>query len=269
MPAALPLLAIADSGPNAPPSTDGRATAEEWADRGKKRSTNDGFDSALDVWVDLVKYVATTLRGGGCNSNSEPEIVDDGSTKVCEFEDDLHYCKFFAQMAICSSAEITEPPEASITVRVRARLDENEPGTYSSQLMLRHRQLEMQSTDNAITSFGLTLGLILGNVFFPAVAVVFLSCLLFVICGYSANLALRANERKQISKDHANEAKWKLLDIVQKNLKGDVDQRAMSFWTDHRTRVTAALLEETGAAKIDIKDTQYLPSFVPRVQDSA
>lgn len=269
MPAALPLLAIADSGPNAPPSTDGRATAEEWADRGKKRSTNDGFDSALDVWVDLVKYVATTLRGGGCNSNSEPEIVDDGSTKVCEFEDDLHYCKFFAQMAICSSAEITEPPEASITVRVRARLDENEPGTYSSQLMLRHRQLKMQSTDNAITSFGLTLGLILGNVFFPAVAVVFLSCLLFVICGYSANLALRANERKQISKDHANEAKWKLLDIVQKNLKGDVDQRAMSFWTDHRTRVTAALLEETGAAKIDIKDTQYLPSFVPRVQDSA
>jgi len=269
MPAALPLLAIADPSANASPSTGERATAEEWAAYGKGRSAADRLDSALDVWVDLVKYVTAAMRSGGCNTNSEPTVVDDGSTRVCEFEDDLHFCKFYAQMAICASVEITVPPETSITVRVRARLDEDEPGGYSSQLMQRHRQLAMQSSSDAVSVFGLTLGLILGHVVFHAAAWTILFCLLLMLCTYSFNLVRRAGDRNQIAKEHANEAKRKLLEIVQKNLNSDAGRKATAFWTYHRERVTSALLEVTEASKVVVKDAQFLPSFVPTAEDRA
>ena len=188
---------------------------------------------------------------------------------MCEFEDDLHFCKFYAQMAICASAEITVPPETSITVRVRAKLDEHEPGGYSSQLMQRHRQLAMQSSSDALTALGLTLGLIVGHVVFHAAAWTVLFCMLLMICGYSVNLVLRVGERNQISKDHTNDAKKKILEIIQRNLKSDAGQKATAFWTDHRERVTSALLEVTEASKVVVKDAQFLPSFVPTAEDRA
>lgn len=268
MPAPLPLLAIADPSANAPPSTGGRATAEEWAASGQSRSAADHLDSALDVWVDLFDYVTAAMRSGGCNTNSEPTVVV-GPPKVCVFEDDLHFCKFYAQMVICASAEITVPPEASLTVRVRARLDEDEPGGYSSQLMHRHRQLASQSANDAVSVLGLTTALIAGHLVFHAAALTILFCCLLMLCGYSFNLARRANDRNQLAKTHANGAKRRLLRIVKENMDSETGKKATAFWNDHRERVTKALLAETGAAKVVVKDAQYLPSFVPTAEDPA
>lgn len=260
---ALPLLALDEAaclGLGA--RTGERLSNAAWAEKGAARRERVDIKDALKVWLDLLRFTkAATTSDGSCNANVEPAVVEIGDNqRVCKFETDLHFLKFCLQMAICPARAVTDAPADSITAQVRATLDGGEQD-YGTELMLRYRELAAKSSSDVFWGTAAAAAGITVTLWMSAVVWVVLFCLLFVLCGYAYNAAMRAGERAVIQDEHAAASKNDLLKWFEKRVASDeeLQPRATALWDHHHERVVKALLAATGAVRYEIEAPTVLP----------
>lgn len=259
----LPLLAL-DAGA----TTGERATTDEWATDGAERASDANVKSALAMWRALLEFTRAA-NADACNRNLEPAVreVADGKSALV-FRDDLHFCKFCIQMAMCSKNDMSRAPETSLTARVRAELDASGK-LDGSRLKEEYKFLNQWATENVVKA---TMVSIIGvpiAVLVHTLAMVVLFCLFFVLLTYAAAAVVRSHLKERIRDEYAAESKDRLVDFFDREKDAQVAKDANAFWGSHRRSVEQALRTVTGIDNIVIEDAQFLPQPELAASDNA